>query len=86
VARLSRQFAEVEFATGGQDRGRCLEGAVDESLPSGIDPLFSSTRPSTRSLALHAFLAKPHADMANLKLKADKLDVVVAYLLSLKTK
>jgi mono/diheme cytochrome c family protein len=41
--------------------------------------------PSTTAASLHAFLATPHTgDMPALKLEAEELDAIVAYVLSLK--
>jgi mono/diheme cytochrome c family protein len=43
--------------------------------------------PSTTAASLHAFLATPHGgDMPAVKLKADELDAIVAYVLSLKVR
>ncbi len=40
--------------------------------------------PSTTGPALHAFLATPHGDMPDIKLKPREIDAVIAYILSLK--
>jgi mono/diheme cytochrome c family protein len=63
------------------------------AVETGADPPFAGVpsfpdvarMPSTTAAALHAFLATPHAgDMPSVKLKAEELDAIVTYVLSLK--
>ena len=81
---------------GGVERGEVLARAwcaECHAVERGAQPPFArvpsfvevADMPSTTAASLHAFLATPHTgDMPAVKLKAEELDAIVAYVLSLK--
>ncbi len=61
---------------------------VDAKQPRGNDaaPSFAAiaAAPGTTAVSLHDFLIMPHSPMPDLKLAAQQIDNVVAYILSLR--